>query len=45
VIRELLKQGHSEAAVEKICSGNVLRVWSQVEQVATELQSAAQTDD
>ena len=45
MIRELLTQGHSEAEVERICSGNVLRVWSRVEQVAAELQSTSQAAD
>lgn len=39
IIYLLLKRGYSESDIEKICSGNVLRVWSQVEQVAAELQA------
>ena len=39
LLYELLKNGRTEEDIEKICSGNFLRVWSQVEQVAQELQS------
>jgi membrane dipeptidase len=31
LIRVLLERGYSEAQIEKICSGNVLRVWQAVE--------------
>jgi membrane dipeptidase len=31
LIAELLERGYSEADIEKICSGNVLRVWQAVE--------------
>lgn len=31
LIYELLKAGYSKEEIEKICSGNILRVWSQVE--------------
>lgn len=31
----LLKKGYSESDIEKICSGNVLRVWQQVEEFAS----------
>lgn len=34
LIYELLKKGYSESDIEKIGSGNVLRVWSEVERVA-----------
>ncbi len=40
LIHELLKKGYSEQDIEKICSGNLLRVWSEVEKVAAQLQSA-----
>ncbi|MHC4325592.1 MAG: dipeptidase [Planctomycetota bacterium] len=40
LIYELLKKGRSEEDIEKICSGNFLRVWSQVEKIALKLQSA-----
>ncbi len=39
LIEELLKKGHSEADIEKICSGNILRVWKEVERIAAELQT------
>lgn len=37
LIYELLKRGYSEEEIEKICSGNVFRVWSEVEKVAATL--------
>lgn len=40
IIYELLKRGYSEADIEKICSGNLLRVWAEVESVARRLQAA-----
>ncbi len=40
LIAELLKRGYSEADIEKICSGNLLRVWSQVEEVAQQMQAS-----
>ena len=39
LIYELLKRGYSETDIEKICSGNLLRVWSEVERVAQQLQT------
>ncbi len=39
LIYELLKRGYSEKNIQKICGGNLLRVWSQVEQRARELQA------
>lgn len=36
LIAELLKADLSEGEIEKICSGNLLRVWSQVESVAAQ---------
>lgn len=42
VIAELLKRGYSESDIEKICGGNLLRVWSKVEQIAKEMQSKPQ---
>ena len=39
LIHEFLKRGYSEDDIEKICSGNVLRVWSEVERIAQELQT------
>lgn len=37
LILELLKRGYSEEQIQKICSGNIFRVWSQVEKVASDL--------
>ena len=34
LIKVLLERGHSDAEIEKICSGNVLRVWDAVESFA-----------
>jgi membrane dipeptidase len=34
LIYELLKRGYSDNDIEKICSGNILRVWKQVEDYA-----------
>ena len=39
LIYELLKEGYSEDDIEKICSGNFLRVMSDVEKIAQHLQS------
>jgi membrane dipeptidase len=39
IIFHLLKRGYSEIDIEKICSGNLLRVWKNVEQTAKNLQS------
>jgi membrane dipeptidase len=39
LIRELLKLGYSPEDIEKICGENLLRVWSEVERVAKELQA------
>ena len=38
LIRVLLERGYTDADIEKICSGNVLRVWRQAEEVARKLQ-------
>jgi membrane dipeptidase len=35
LIAELLRRGYSDADIEKVCSGNVLRVMEQVERIAT----------
>ena len=40
LIYELLKKGRSEEDIGKICSGNFLRAWAQVERIAHELQSS-----
>ena len=39
LIYHLLKRGYSETDIEKICSGNLLRVWSEVERIARQLQT------
>ncbi len=38
LIYELLKAGYSDNDITKICSGNILRVWSEVEKIAKEKQ-------
>jgi len=38
LIYELLKKGYAEEDIEKICSGNFLRVWSKVLSVAADLR-------
>jgi membrane dipeptidase len=38
LIAELLKRGYSEDDIRKICSDNLLRVWSEVETIAHQLQ-------
>ncbi len=38
LIYHLLKRGYSEEDIEKICSGNFLRVWKEVEETAKRLQ-------
>ncbi len=40
LIYELLKKGCSDEDIEKICSGNFLRVWSQVEEIGHKLRSS-----
>ena len=40
LIEELLKRGHSEEDIRKLCGENLLRVWSEVERTAEELQSS-----
>lgn len=39
IIYELLRRGHDEAEIAKICSKNILRVWKEVEQVSRQLKS------
>lgn len=39
VTRELLRRGYSDEDIEKIWSGNFLRVWGEIEAVATRLQA------
>ncbi|MBM2841294.1 MAG: Membrane dipeptidase [Bacteroidetes bacterium] len=38
LIYELLKRGYRDEDIRKICSGNLLRVWSEVERTAKQLQ-------
>ena len=38
LIFELLKRDYSEEDIEKICSGNLLRVWKEVEETANRFQ-------
>jgi membrane dipeptidase len=33
LLAELLERGYDEAQIEKICSGNLLRVWAEVERL------------
>ena len=40
LIYELLKKGYTEADIKKVCSDNFLRVWSEVQRTALELQSS-----
>jgi len=37
IIAELLKKGYSREQIEKVCSGNVFRVWREVERIAREM--------
>ena len=39
LIYALLRRGYSDQDIEKICSGNLLRVWSEVERAAQEFQA------
>ena len=39
LIRALLEKGYSDADVQKVCSGNLMRVWQQVDEVAARLQA------
>ncbi|MBK7584820.1 MAG: dipeptidase [Myxococcales bacterium] len=41
LIKVLLERGYSDAEIEKICSGNVLRVWQRVEVAAAAQADAA----
>lgn len=38
LIYELLKRGYNDEDIQKICSGNLLRVWAAVEETAKNLQ-------
>ena len=39
LIAELLKRGYTRSDIEKICSGNIFRVWNKVNEVAKEMQA------
>lgn len=39
LIYELLKRGYSDKDIQKICGGNLLRVWSQVEERVKQIQA------
>jgi membrane dipeptidase len=39
LIKELLARGYDEEAIAKICSGNLLRVWREVDRVAGDLSA------
>jgi len=39
LIRELLKRGYTEDEIQQICSGNIFRLWNQVNHVAKTMQS------
>ena len=41
VTLELVRRGYTEEQIAKLWSGNLLRVWRDVEKVAKELQSGA----
>jgi membrane dipeptidase len=43
LIRELLVRGYSESDIEKVCSGNLLRVWSEVDRVALAMQAGVES--
>lgn len=45
VTRELVSRGYTEEQIAQLWSGNVLRVWREVERVAAELQGGAAADD
>ena len=38
--RELMRRGYSAADIGKIWSGNLLRVWAEVEKVAKQIQAS-----
>ncbi len=40
LIEALLDKGYSEDDIRKICSGNLMRVWKEVDEVAARLQAA-----
>ena len=44
LIYELLRMGYTEEEIRMICSGNILRVWEQVERVAENMSSTPGQD-
>jgi len=41
LLKILLERGYTEEEIKKICSGNLLRVWQQVERAAKDLQRSS----
>lgn len=44
LFRVLLERGYTEEEIEKIASGNVMRVWEEVERVAAEMQGSSTSE-
>lgn len=44
LLAELLERGYTEEDIEKICSGNVFRVWNEVAEVAQNMQSESMSN-
>lgn len=45
VTLELVKRGYTEEQIAKLWSGNLLRVWAEVDKVAQQIQSGKETSD
>ncbi|MBD3867276.1 MAG: dipeptidase [Acidobacteria bacterium] len=43
LVRELLSRDYSREEIEKVLSGNILRVWRQVEQISGEIRTGEQS--
>ena len=41
LVRRLLEKGYTDADVEKILGGNLLRVWAEVERIGRELRAGS----
>jgi len=39
LIEELLERGYSESEIQKICSGNIFRVWNEVNRISGEINA------
>ena len=39
LLAELIRRGYSDQAIEQICSGNIMRVWEDVEKIAARLSN------